>query len=355
MDKRWHELAHILVTYSAQVRPGERVMIAMGEATTLPLVRAVYEAAIKAGAHVQVQFLSEYLRHSLLRHGTAEQVAWVPEIEAYGMEWADIYFGLRGAHNLYELTDIPAQVLAAHQRALGQISALRWQKTRWCLVRVPNEALAQQAQTDVETLTDTFFAACLRDWSAEAARWQRIAAEMEKGSEVRLTGWKTDLRFSVRGRRWLVGDGHMNMPDGEILTAPVVESLDGYIAFEFPAVLSGRLVPGVRLEWRGGRLVRAEARENGEFLRQVLATDAGAGLIGEFAVGVNDGLDRFCYDILLDEKIGGTVHIALGRAYPETGGTNASAIHWDMVKDTRREGTIYLDGQAVFRDGRFTI
>ena len=169
MDKRWHQLGDVLVNYSAQVQPGERVMIAMKEVETLPLARAVYEAAIKAGAHVQVQFLSDYLTHSLLRHGTQEQIAWIPEIEAHGMEWADVYFGLRGAHNLYELADIAPDRLAAHRRAIGKVSTLRWQKTRWTLVTVPNESLAQQAKIDVDSMLDVFFAACLRDWAAEAA------------------------------------------------------------------------------------------------------------------------------------------------------------------------------------------
>ena len=174
MDRRWKQLGDILVNYSTEVKPGERVMIAMREPETLPLVQGVYEAAIKAGAFPQVQFLSETLRHSLMKHGNQDQLAWVPEIEAYGMEWADVYLGLRGAHNLYEHADIPADGLAANQAAMGKISTMRWQKTRWCLIRVPNAALAQQAETDLETMMEMFFAACLIDWEAasrDGARW----------------------------------------------------------------------------------------------------------------------------------------------------------------------------------------
>lgn len=355
MDKRWRQLANILVNYSAEVNAGERVMIAMHEVETLPLVRAVYEKAVQAGAHAQVQFISEYLRHSLMRFGTPEQIGWLPEIEAYGMEWADVYFGLRGAHNLHEAADVSSEALALHQKAMGQVSNLRWEKTRWCLVRVPNEAFAWQAETDLDTITDMFFNATLRDWPAEAARWRAIAGALEAGREIRLTGRGTELSFSTTGRKWLVADGHINMPDGEILTAPMTSTVNGHITFDFPGVFGGKLIPDLRLEWRDGRLIEARASANQDFLQRVIETDEGSSAIGEFAFGMNSGVDRFCKDILIDEKIAGTIHIALGRAYPECGGNNRSAIHWDIVKDLRAEGAVYLDGRKVFEKGRFVI
>lgn len=355
MDGRWHQLAEILVNYSAKVQPGERVMIAMKETTTLPLVRAVYEAAIKAGAHVQVQFQSDYLWHAEMRHGSSAQVSWVPEIEAYGMQWADVYFGLRGAHNLHQFAEIGANTLAAHQRAMGQVSTMRWKQTRWCLVRVPNAAFAQQARTGLDTVMDMFFESCLQDWPAQSQRWIGIAQCLNRGTQARLVACETDLRFSLEGRQWAVADGRFNMPDGEIWTAPVTQTLDGHISFEFPAVLGGRMVEGVRLAWKAGELVSVSATHNEAYLHEILGLDDGASKVGEFAFGTNDAIDRFCYDILLDEKIGGTVHIALGRAYPEVGGTNQSAIHWDMVKDTRQEGAFYLDGKKVWEKGKFLI
>ena len=353
MDPRWKQLGELLVSHSTAVRPGEHVMIAMGELESFPLAQAVYEATIRAGGFPQVQFLSEKLRHAVLRWGNAEQLAWVPEIEAYGMEWADVYFALRGGYNLYEHADIPAERLAVNQAAQGKISRLRWEKTRWCMLRVPNAAFAQQAETSEEAIIEMFFNACLIDWPAASREWWRWAERLNAAREVRISGWETDLRFSVAGRRWLVGDGHINMPDGEIMTAPVEGSLEGQIAFEFPGVLGGRLVEGIRLRWERGTLVEARAATNEDYLHQVLATDDGARQVGEFAFGTNTALDRFCKDILLDEKIGGTVHIALGRAYPACGGTNDSAIHWDIVKDLRRGGTVCVDGTPVLQDGVF--
>ncbi|NLE99354.1 MAG: aminopeptidase, partial [Anaerolineales bacterium] len=320
MDPRWRQLGALLVTYSTAVQPGERVMIAMGEVETFPLAHAVYEAAVQAGGYPQVQFLSEKLRHAVLRYGDEQQVAWVPEIEAYGMEWADVYLGLRGAYNLHEHADIPSDRLALNQAAMGKVSSLRWQKTRWCLARVPNAAFAQQAETDEDTITEMFFDACLIDWPAESAKWRRWADQLSHARQMRVVGRGTDLRFSVAGRGWLVGDGRINMPDGEIATAPLEDSLDGQITFEFPGVLGGRLIEGIRLRWERGVLVEATTARNEDWLRSVLATDAGASRVGEFGIGVNPAINRFCKDILIDEKIGGTVHIALGRAYPECGG-----------------------------------
>jgi aminopeptidase len=352
MDPRWEKLGELLVHYSTRVQPGERVMIAMTETETFPLAQAVYRAVVKAGGFPQVQFLSETMRHSLLRYGNKEQIDWVPEIEAQGMEWADVYIGLRGAHNLHEMEDIEADVLAANQKAMGKISTMRWEKTRWVVIRVPNESFAQSAQTDCETIMDMFFNSCFLDWEKELKDLSAWAEKLNAGKEVRITGEKTDLSFSTEGRRWVPFCGTNNMPDGEIATAPVNGTENGSIYFEFPGVLGGRLVHDIFLVWEKGTLVRAESSTEQDFLRSILNRDEGARAIGEFAIGTNLFVTRFCNDILIDEKIGGTIHIALGRAYPECGGTNNSAIHWDIIKDTRKDGAVYLDGNIILENGK---
>ena len=238
---------------------------------------------------------------------------------------------------------------------MGKISTMRWEQTRWCLVRVPNDALAQQAGLDEQTVTDMFFNACLQDWQVLRRQWQRQADILGQGKEIRLVGRDTDLRFSIAGRTWEVFDGKLNMPDGEIATSPVETTVNGHIYFDFPGVLGGRLVEDMRLRWDKGQLVEALSSTHQDFLQAVTRTDEGAGRIGEFAFGTNMAIKHFCKDILLDEKIGGTIHIALGRAYKSTGGTNASAIHWDIVKDTRREGQVYLDGALIFENGNLLI
>lgn len=355
MDPRWAQVADVLVGHSTALQAGERVMIAMGGLETAPLTHALYEACIQAGALPQVQFLSADLRRSLLLHGDGRQLAWTPEIEAYGMEWADVYFGLRGGtHD--SLGDIPAEALSAQQAAQGAVSALRWAKTRWCLVRVPDEGLARGAGVDLATLQDMFFAACLLDYDAEAVGWRALAHKLRGSQNVRiLAGDDTDLSFSVAGRGWVVCDGRINLPDGEIYTAPVADTVNGVIHFELPGTLGGVTMRDIRLEWRDGQLVSASASSNDEYLQRILQTDAGASRLGEFAFGLNRCVDRFCGDILYDEKIGGTAHVALGRAYPDCGGINQSRIHWDMVKDLRAGGAVIIDDRPVLIDGELLI
>lgn len=352
-DPRWNQLGDILVNYSTRIQAGERLLITMMEADTLPLTVAVYEQAIKAGALPQIQFTSAYLERSLMTFGSADQIDWVPELERYGMEWADAYIGLRGARNPNEFAEVPADRLAAHKRAMGVVSGLRNEHTRWVLIRVPNESFAQQAGMSLQAMMDFFFSATLRDWAEEARRYAAIRDRFQAAATVRIVGEGTDLTLSTEGRTYEVGDGRINMPDGEIYTAPVDDSAEGVITFEFPGIYAGQTISGIQLEFRQGRVVNASAQSGEPFLKQILELDEGASRLGEFGVGVNFGIDRFVGDILYDEKIGGTIHLALGRAYPECGGVNQSALHWDIVKDLRQSGRIELDGQLVFENGTF--
>jgi len=352
-DRRWSQLGEILVNYSTRTQAGERLLITMREPETLPLTIAVYEHAVRAGAFPQVQFASAYLERALLMHGSDESIARIPDLERSGMEWADISIGLRGARNPHELAGIPTERLAAHKRAQGAISALRNAQTRWALVRVPNESFAQAAGMSLDTAMEFFFDATLRDWEKESRRYRQIRDVFQAASRVRIVGRDTDLTFSTAGRTYVVGDGHINIPDGEVYTAPVDDSAEGVITFEYPGVYAGRTIDGIRLELRAGEVVAATADAGEEFLQQILAIDEGARRIGEFGVGVNYGIARFVGDILFDEKIGGTIHLALGRAYAECGGKNQSSLHWDLVKDLRSEGVIELDGRPVLEDGHF--
>jgi aminopeptidase len=353
-DKRWAELADILVNYSTRTKPNDNVLITMMEVETFPLARAVAAAAVKAGAHPHVEFQSAFLEGDLMRLGNDEQIDRVPEMQMKGLEWADVYVGLRGARNPHEWSSIPAGRIAAHKRAMGKVSTAR-NRTRWVLSRIPNEALAQQAGMSLDEMMEFFFGSVLRDWSAESARYNEIQRVFQAAEKVHIIAPDTDLRFTTTGRHYEVADGRYNMPDGEIFTAPVDDSAEGHIVFGFPGVYGGQEIHGIRLDFEKGRVVRASARTNEKLLHELIAMDEGASRIGEFGVGTNFGIQRFVGDILYDEKIGGTVHIALGRAYAANKGINHSALHWDIVKDLRGGGEVRLDGRPVLVDGKFLI
>lgn len=352
-DPRWQQLADVLVGYSTAVQPGERVLITMLETDTLPLVRAVYAAVVRAGGYPFVEFQSAYLERDLMLHGSEAQIAWASEMQAYGMDWAAVNIAIRGVRNPHEFDGIASQKIALHRKSLGQISALRTEKTRWVIVTVPNEAFAQQAGMSHDQAMSLFFDATLCDWAAEGERYRAIQRRFQAAETVRIGGEGTDLTLSTAGRQYHVDDGHINMPGGEVYTAPVEDSAEGHIYFENPLVLAGQFVHGARLTFSRGLVVEATAEKNQAFLLSVLDTDAGSRRIGEFALGTNPGITRFCNNIFYDEKIAGTVHIALGRSYASCGGVNQSAIHWDMIKDLRQNGQLFLDGQLVFENGRF--
>lgn len=352
-DKRWQKLGESLINYSLRVKPGEKLMIAMYETETYPLALAAYSECVKAGGLPQIQFMSEALKHAVLKYGNDEQIGWIPEIEAYGMEWADHYLGLRGAFNLDECFDIPVQKIALYQRGQGIISSMRWEKTNWSIVRVPNERFAQQAHVSFEKIMDMFFEACNLDWVQHVTFWQRKAEILNRGSYVRLTGNRTDFSFSFENEKWFVSDNRINIPDGEMFITPKWETVNGSIFFEFPATLGGKVIRDLYLEFADGVVSKVEASENLDFVMEILnSNEPGSRRCGEFAFGTNPFIDIPTTDILWDEKIAGSIHIALGRPYNNR---YASPIHWDIVKDTRKDSKLWLNDKLIFENGQFLI
>ena len=354
MDRRWRELAKILVNYSVEVKKGDKVMITMLEPETEPLARACFEEAIKAGGFPFIEYQSAYLEKGLMMYGTEKQVSWVNEMSLYGMQWADCYIGLRGARSPYEFSAIPGDRIAAHKKAMGKISAER-NRTRWVLTRVPNESFAQQAKMPFEEMMDFYFDASVRDWKKERGQLLKVRDLLASGHHVRVTGKETDISFDTEGRVYVAADGHINMPDGEVYTCPVETSVNGNVYFEFPGAYAGNYIEGIRLQFENGRLTRCQAETNEELLKEILSIDSGAAVLGEFGIGLNYGISRYCGDILYDEKIGGTIHFAMGRGYPECLGNDGSALHWDIIKDTRKEGAVYLDGRKVMENGEWYV
>jgi aminopeptidase len=327
----------------------------MLETETFPLVRALHAAVIHAGAYPYMEFQSTYLERDLLDLGNDEQISWISEMARSGMEWADVYIGVRGSSDPALLEGIDRSKISAHRKAMGVVSTLRTEQTRWVLVRVPGPALAYTAGIDERDLMELFFKSSLLNWREETVRYQSIQALFNGAEYIRLIAPGTDLSLETAGRTFVTEDGHINMPGGELYTSPVEDSADGTIRFSYPGVFAGQPVAGIELEFSRGVAIAARAESNQELLANLLEMDRGARRIGELGMGLNRALDRYCCDPLYDEKILGTVHLALGRSYTHCGGQNQSALHWDLVTDFRQKGEIYVDGRRVFSKGEYLI
>ena len=350
-DPRIDQLARTLVQYSTGLKAGERALI-QGSELSRPLAIAVYREAIRAGALPTLWSTFEEVGWVLYREGSDAQLEWLDPILLEAVKQTDVYISLRAPENLKMLTSIDPARQVLTQKARRPFLDVVLQK-RWVLCELPTPALAQEAGMSIEEFEEFSFGAVAIDWPAMRDELQRRKLQLEAGREVRIVGPQTDLRLGVAGRLWIPDDGKHNMPGGEIFTGPIEDSVEGEISYEFPAVYAGREVAGVRLRFKAGRVVDASARTGEEYLIKMLDADEGARRLGELGVGTNYGIQRFSRSVLFDEKIGGTIHLALGRAYEETGGTNQSAIHWDMVKDLRVDGRIELDGAVIQRNGRF--
>ncbi len=367
------KLAQVLVNYSLRVKPGDKVAI-LTQVGGAPLAREVYREALRAGAHPVARIslnpslaigsfdgLSEFK----LREGSEEQIRFsefdLQEIERYDallIIWAD--------ENTKGLSDITPERMALAQQASGPVMGRMMERSmdgelRWCITLFPTTAHAQEAGMALPEYEEFVFSAGLLDRDDPAAAWREAQAEMQRVAsllgqrdEIRIEAPGTDLTYRVGGRTWVDASGTNNFPDGEVFTGPIEDSANGTVHFTYPAIYTGTEVEDVRLTFREGKVVEATAARGQEFLHAMLDQDEGARFLGEVAFGMNYGITRFTRNILFDEKIGGTMHLALGRSYPNTGGTNESSLHWDMICDLR-EGRVYADGEICYENGRFTI
>ncbi|MFH0810516.1 MAG: aminopeptidase [Pseudomonadota bacterium] len=351
-DPRTDRLAAILVGYSLKVKEGETVLISCTEAGK-PLGLVVFEEVLRNGGHPLLEVGFEEADAILLNQGSMEQVRHLSPVRLYQAQHIDCYVNIRAPLNRKLLSGVPAERVSARQAALKPWKDIVIDEKRWVLTNFPTNALAQEAEMSLAEYEDFFYRATNIDWEAVDREEERLKLLLESSRSVRILGRETDLRFSIEGRKAAKCSGQSNMPDGEVFTAPVEDSTEGTIYYEFPAIYNAREVTGVRLTFKGGRVVDASAEKNADFLHSMLDMDAGSRRIGEFGVGFNYAIERFTKDTLFDEKIGGTIHLALGKGYPETGSLNDSALHWDMIKDLRQGGEIHLDSTPIQKDGRF--
>ena len=365
-DQRAEALAQILVRYSTRVEKGDVCEI-RSTTTAEPLAQAVYEEVLRAGGLPIMQLSTEGATAAFYELASNEQLDWVAPTSTWMAENADVGIVIMADANPRELslTDPARQTRARRARKPLLETFMRRAaegEYRWTLTLFPTHAYASEAGMSLARYEDFFYAACLvgdsdplTAWRRQSDQVKRLAEWMHGKEEVRVKAAGTDVRLGVAGRRFIPCVGEHNMPDGEFFTGPVEDAVDGEVAFSLPATYAGREVAGVRLRFEGGRVVDASAERGEDFLIETLDTDDGARTLGELGIGTNYGISTGTKEILLDEKIGGTVHMALGASYPETGGKNESAVHWDMVCDLRRGGSIVVDGVELQRDGQFVV
>jgi aminopeptidase len=368
MDIRARKFAQILVDHSAQVKPGDRVAITSTPLSE-PVLRELYGLVLERGAHPHLLLDLPGQDEILFAQGSDEQLDFVPVFHQIAFGEFDVLFKIRAEANTRLLSSVPAARASRRQKAMaslietqmerGAVKSLRWMSTQY-----PTNAYAMEADMGLEEYQDFFFRACHADpdtpdpvayWQDVKKRQQVIIERIEGQDEVKLHGPNVDLTMSIKGRRFVNACGEHNLPDGEIYTGPVEDSVEGWVRYTYPAVHQGRVVEGIQLRFESGKVVEASAQKYEDYLLEMLETDSGAKFVGEFAIGTNYGIDRFTRSILLDEKIGGSFHMALGAGYPETGSLNRSRVHWDMICDLRHDTEITLDGELIYKNGEFVF
>ena len=365
-DIRLERLAKLLVNYSTEVQPGEWVGI-LGDVMALPALREVYKAVLEAGGLPTLMVNDEQMHRTLLRDGSDSQIEWLDPMHSLYYEQADVYIRVGATENTRAMTGISAKRVQQERAAkrtwldtrLGRAAE---GKMKWVGTLYPTQAYAQEANMSLDEYEAFVYGATFCDRDDPVAEWRKISEMQQKKVDwlngkqhVKLQGPHVDLELSIAGRTFINSDGHKNMPSGEIFTGPVEDSVNGWIRFDFPSIVGGRSVKGIELQFEQGKVVQASAEDNDDLLQAQLDTDSGSRYLGEFAIGTNFGIQQFTGSILFDEKIGGTVHVAIGKGYPETGSKNDSAVHWDMICDMRRDSTIHVDDELFYQNGEFVV
>jgi aminopeptidase len=366
VDPRTEQLAKVLVHYSLGVKKDDWVIIT-GAYLAEDLIRAAGLEVLAAGGHPTFNVSIPEVGSLFMHQASKEQLSFVAPSDLLQYRKADKFLFIMGGWNSRAMTTVdPARTVLA-QKSRHQLfqTLMKRQATgeaSWVGTQFPTHSSAQDAEMSLHEYADFVYNAGMLHKKDSVAQWRRLSQRqaricefLDKLETLRIVGEDTDITFNVAGRKWINCDGHVNFPDGEVFTGPVEDSAEGHIRYSFPAVYGGRAVENVRLTFKHGKVVDAAADKGEELLLKMLDTDPGARRVGELAFGTNPDIQRFTRNTLFDEKIGGTVHVALGASIPESGGKNHSAIHWDMVCDTRRDSTVYGDGQVIRKNGRFVL
>ncbi len=364
-DPRLEKLADVLVNYSVGVKKDQLVRLS-GPPVSQPLIVELYRKVIAAGGHPTVRMVPEELNEIFLKNATEEQLKWCNPISLYEYEQVDCSIGIWAEENTKALSNCDPKKIGMTQAARKPLMDVFMKRAasgslRWVGTQYPSQAPAQDAEMSLDEYETFVFNAGLLNHPDPVAAWKKVSERQQRLVDF-LNGKKeyrvvsangTDVRMSLEGKTWINCDGHENFPDGEVFSGPVIDSVEGQMNFSFPAVHHGRECDGVKLTFKNGKVVNASATKGEDFLISMLDMDAGSRRIGENAIGTNYDIQQYTRNTLFDEKIGGTVHFALGAGYPESGNTNESGLHWDMVVDLRQGGYVEVDGVKIIVDGKF--
>ena len=366
-DRRIGTWARVLVDYSTEVQAGETVAISGGVAAE-PLLRALYREVLARGAHPVLLPAFPELQADLLAAGSDEQLRYVSPLERFVRAEANVAIAVAAATNTKAFSGVEPSRQTIWNRARAELTEVSMRRAatgerRWSSTIFPTAAYAQDAEMATDDFAEFLFAACKLNDPDPVAAWRRVSTQQQRmidrlarAREIRVVGPETDLTLSVANRTWINSDGRRNFPSGEVFTGPVEDSAHGCVRFSYPAIAGGREVANVRLRFERGVVVEASAGQNEAYLLATLDTDPGARRLGEFAFGTNTDVTRFTKNVLLDEKMGGTIHLALGAGYPDSGSVNRSAVHWDLICDLRPGsggGRVDVDGVPFLPHGRF--
>lgn len=356
-DPRIKKLADALVDYSVKVKRGDIVVIDFAGMRPLPLVGEIYKKCLQRGArHVEYNFSSELLGRIFYDVAGPSQVSYFPAHRLSAMKKATVYIGINGMEDPRCFARSPIDKMVRRQKVLRSITNRRVDHTRWVITRYPTLGLARDAKMSLKEFEDFYFKACNIDWPEFSARITRLWRRVQAARDVRIKAPDTDLRFSIKGIPAVKSEGLRNMPDGEVFTAPVKDSVQGHITYNTPSLYHGKEFNGVRLTFRNGRIVDAACAAGSVVaLKKIFDADAGARYIGEFSFGLNKNITRPVKNILFDEKIMGSIHLTPGNAYKEADNGNRSSVHWDLVKILKDDGEVYLDGELIQEDGKFVV
>jgi aminopeptidase len=365
-DPRLEKFAHILVDHSARIQPGDRVLLE-GTTAAIPLIEELYKLILQRGGHPYPALELPQEQQIFFEYASEEQLLHIPTFRKYAYEKYESRIRIHSSTDTRALSHVDPAKQAIRNKVVGAILETQMLRGaagqfKWVTTLFPTQAYADEAGLTLPEFEDFVYQAVHTDKNDPVAYWKKVEKEQQKiidhlkgHNRVELRGPNVDLTLSIKDRIFMNAAGEHNLPDGEIFTGPVEDSVNGWVRYTYPAITGGRVVEGIELEFTDGMVTRAASKSNQDFLHQMLDTDPGARYVGEFAIGTNFEINRFTGNILFDEKIGGSFHMALGAGYPDTGSLNKSLIHWDMICDMRNDSRILVDDEVIYQNGQFTI